>query len=77
MSNMFLLDYVSERLFLIDLIDFNSPHYLKFLIISFFFLSIIGFKIPWKIPRPSSRYKPVSLLCITGPSTSSEEKKSA
>ena len=42
-----------------------SPYCLKVLTISFFFLSIIGFEIPRKVLRPSSRYKPMSFLSIT------------
>ena len=45
-----------------------SPHCLKVLTINFFLLSIISFEIPQKIPRPSSRYKPMSFLSITDPS---------
>ena len=45
-----------------------SPHCLKVLTISFFFLSIIGFEIPQKIPRRSFQYKPMSFLSITDPS---------
>ena len=45
-----------------------SPHCLKVLTISFFFLSIIDFEIPQKFPRLSSRYKPMSFLSITDPS---------
>ena len=37
----------------------TSPHCLKVLTISFFFLSKIGFEIPREIPRPSSQNKPM------------------
>ena len=37
---------------------------LKTLTIAFFFLSISGLETFWNIPRPSSRYKPISDLLI-------------
>ena len=45
-----------------------SPHCLKVSTISFFFLSIFVFDVPWKFEKSSSQYKPMSFFSITVPS---------
>ena len=51
-----------SAVFKLHCIVIDKPHPLKSLTIAFFFLSISSFETLENIPRPSSRYKPISDL---------------